>query len=571
MSQQNSTGALAGIKVIDLSRVLGGPYCTQMLADHGAEVIKIEPPQGDETRTWGPPFQGDAASYFIGINRNKRGVALDLSKPEGRDVVLRLLESADVLVENFKTGTLEKWGLGYHEVLAKRFPRLVHCRISGFGGDGPLGGLPGYDAILQAMTGLMSVNGDATTGPLRLGTAIVDMGTGLYSAIGIMMALHECTVSGSGQYLDMTLYDCGMALLHPQAANYFLNDKRPAGTGSYRYARRQAGLSISFERVDNHWRGEKPSFKELEFRLAREESTRLAMLLSGEAQVGDLPRELQKDALKKGMKIFSSSFPVDWMTVYLGGQYYLPGDPAFKADVAWTNKKVRQALNMAINRKELLNAVFAGKGSYTYVTGWSAQSEGYNPEWQSRFDQMYGFNPGKAKALLKEAGYGPGQLKFKILAFTEPGESEGPQVAEALGIYYKDVGIDTEIEVLDWAKVREMFRKKTIQCCIWPNIISWRPSEEWIRTSYYSKSPNHHYENEFVDKTYNALTLAVKPDERQRLARAIGDHLFEEFADIPLFWFANEVVANPKVVGEWVYPGLAAGRSTHFDRIRPPK
>ena len=348
-------------------------------------------------------------------------------------------------------------------------------------------------------------------------------------------------------------------------------EKRPAGTGSYRYVGRQPGLSINFERVDNHWRGEKPSFKELEFRLAREESTRLAMLLSGEAQVGDLPRELQKDALKKGMKIFSSSFPVDWMTVYLGGQYYLPGDPAFKADVPWTNKKVRQALNMAINRKELLNAVFAGKGSYTYVTGWSAQSEGYNPEWQSRFDQMYGFNPGKAKALLKEAGYGPGQLKFKILAFTEPGESEGPQVAEALGIYYKDVGIDTEIEVLDWAKVREMFRKKTIQCCIWPNIISWRPSEEWIRTSYHSKSPNHHYENEFIDKTYNALTLSVKPDERQRLARAIGDHLFEEFADIPLFWFANEVVANPKIVGEWVYPGLAAGRSTHFDRIRPPK
>ena len=127
---------------------------------------------------------------------------------------------------------MEKWGLGYHEVLSKRFPRLIHCRISGFGGDGPLGGLPGYDAILQAMTGLMSVNGDATTGPMRLGTAMVDMGTGLYSAIGILMALHERTRSGLGQYLDMTLYDCGMALLHPQAANFFLNGKRPAGTGN---------------------------------------------------------------------------------------------------------------------------------------------------------------------------------------------------------------------------------------------------------------------------------------------------------------------------------------------------
>jgi len=348
-------------------------------------------------------------------------------------------------------------------------------------------------------------------------------------------------------------------------------EKRPAGTGTYRYVGRQPGLSITFERVDNHYRGEKPAFKELEFRLAREESTRLALILSGEAQIADLPRELQKDALKRGMKIYTSSFPVDWMTVYLGGLYFLPGDTAFKPDVAWTKKPVRQALNVAINRKELLNTVFAGKGTPTYVTGWSAQSEGYNPEWASRFDQMYGYNPGKAKALLKEAGYGPGQLKFKILAFTEPGESEGPQVAEALGIYYKDVGVETEIEVLDWAKVREMFRKKTIGCCIWPNIISWRPSEEWIRISNYSKGPNHHYENEFIEKTYLAWAAAVNPGERQRLARAVADHLFEEFADIPLFWFANEVVANPKVVSEWVYPGLGAGRSTHFHLIKAAK
>ena len=227
-----SPGALSGIKVIDLTRVLGGPYCTMILSDHGAEVIKIEPPQGDETRDWGPPFRDSDASYYIGVNRNKRAMSLDISKPEGRAVLLRLLEGADVLIENFKPGSLEKWGLSYEEVLSERFPTLIHCRISGFGADGPLGGLPGYDAILQAMTGLMSVNGNADTGPMRLGTAIVDMGTGLYSAIGILMALHERGVSGRGQYLDMTLYDCGLALLHPQAANYFLNGKRPVGTGN---------------------------------------------------------------------------------------------------------------------------------------------------------------------------------------------------------------------------------------------------------------------------------------------------------------------------------------------------
>ena len=232
-----SPGALAGLKVIDLTRVLGGPYCTMILADHGAEVIKIEPPQGDEVRDWGPPFVANEngsrdASYFIGVNRNKRSVALDLGKDAGKAVLLRLLEDADIVVENFKPGSMEKWGLGYEDVLSERFPRLIHCRVSGFGGDGPLGGLPGYDAILQAMTGLMSVNGDPSTGPLRLGIPLVDLGTGLYSVIGILMALHERAGSGRGQYLDMTLHDCGMALLHPQAANFFLNGRRPMPTGN---------------------------------------------------------------------------------------------------------------------------------------------------------------------------------------------------------------------------------------------------------------------------------------------------------------------------------------------------
>lgn len=137
-----AAGALAGIKVVDLSRVLGGPYCTQILGDHGADVIKVEPPGGDETRSWGPPFKDGTASYFLGVNRNKRAMTLDLTTETGRDVLHALLVEADVLVENFKTGTLERWGLG-QEKLRDAYPRLVHCRISGFGADGPLGGLPG--------------------------------------------------------------------------------------------------------------------------------------------------------------------------------------------------------------------------------------------------------------------------------------------------------------------------------------------------------------------------------------------------------------------------------------------
>jgi crotonobetainyl-CoA:carnitine CoA-transferase CaiB-like acyl-CoA transferase len=224
-------GALAGLKIIDLTRVLGGPYCTQILGDHGADVIKVEPPGGDETRGWGPPFKGDAASYFIGVNRNKRGIVLDLTRAEGCQVLLRLLEDADVLVENFKTGSLEKWGIGYEQTLKARFPRLIHCRVSGFGADGPLGGFPGYDAIVQAMTGLMTINGEPDTMPMRLGIPIVDLGTGLYAAVGILMALAERARSGKGQFIEASLYDSAIALQHPHAANWFLG-KPPSRTGN---------------------------------------------------------------------------------------------------------------------------------------------------------------------------------------------------------------------------------------------------------------------------------------------------------------------------------------------------
>ncbi|KAG4081026.1 hypothetical protein HA402_010197 [Bradysia odoriphaga] len=224
-------GALAGCNVIDLSRVLGGPYCTQILGDHGAEVIKIEPPGGDETRGWGPPFQGETASYFIGVNRNKHGMIVDFSQAAGQELLRHLLADADVLVENFKPGTLEKWGLGY-ATLSQEFPGLIHCRISGFGADGPLGGLPGYDACAQAMCGLMSVNGDADGAATRVGLPVVDMVTGLNAAVAILLALNERTRSGLGQFLDITLYDCAISLLHPHAANYFYSGKIPGRTGN---------------------------------------------------------------------------------------------------------------------------------------------------------------------------------------------------------------------------------------------------------------------------------------------------------------------------------------------------
>jgi len=229
--KETPPGALHGIRVLDLSRILGGPLCGQILGDHGADVLKIEPPQGDDTRQWGPPFQDGVASYYRGLNRNKRLQFLDLSTPDGQAAVLALMERADVVVENFKIGTMERWGIGYEQVRT-RLPRLIWCRVSGFGADGPLGAWPGYDAAIQAMAGLMSVNGEADGAPLRVGLPVVDMVTGLNAVIGILLALQERHRSGLGQLVDAALYDSGLSLLHPHAANWFLDDKVPGRSGN---------------------------------------------------------------------------------------------------------------------------------------------------------------------------------------------------------------------------------------------------------------------------------------------------------------------------------------------------
>ncbi|MGW0576352.1 CaiB/BaiF CoA transferase family protein [Streptomyces sp. NPDC002920] len=225
-------GILKGLRVLDLSRVLAGPYCAQMLSDHGADVIKVEGPAGDETRSWGPPFHPDGTSaYFHGLNRNKRNLSLDLSTSAGREVVARLIAEADVVVENFKTGTMARWGLGYEEVLEARHPRLVYCRISGFGTDGPLGGLPGYDAVLQAYGGLMSVNGYPEREPLRVGVPIVDLMAANLAFSGILLALHDRNAGGRGQLVDIALLDAVVSLLHPHSASWAADGRIPQRTG----------------------------------------------------------------------------------------------------------------------------------------------------------------------------------------------------------------------------------------------------------------------------------------------------------------------------------------------------
>ncbi|MBI3050081.1 MAG: CoA transferase [Acidobacteria bacterium] len=223
---------LPGITVLDLTRVMSGPYCTLMLADMGARVIKIEHPQrGDDTRAWGPPFVNGESVYFLSVNRNKESLTLDFKQTEGRRILDALLHRADVLVENFRPGTLERLGLDYAS-LAARHRRLIYASISGYGHTGPLQHLAGYDAVAQAEGGLMSITGDPDGPPFRLGLPIVDLVSGLFAVQGILLALLSRGVTGRGQYVDIAMHDAVAALLTYQAAGYLATGKNPPRMGN---------------------------------------------------------------------------------------------------------------------------------------------------------------------------------------------------------------------------------------------------------------------------------------------------------------------------------------------------
>ncbi len=238
-----SQAALSHLKVLDLSRVLAGPWCTQMLADLGADVVKVERPgAGDDTRSWGPPFLKDAqgkdtdqATYFTACNRNKRAITLDMAKVEGQALIKQMAAQSDILVENFKVGGLKQYGLDYESLKAVN-PRLIYCSVTGFGQSGPYAERAGYDLMIQAMSGMMSITGQADGtpggGPMRMGVALIDILTGIYATSAILAAVEARHQSGLGQHIDMALLDVGMAVLANQAAGFLNTGKVPQRQGN---------------------------------------------------------------------------------------------------------------------------------------------------------------------------------------------------------------------------------------------------------------------------------------------------------------------------------------------------
>jgi crotonobetainyl-CoA:carnitine CoA-transferase CaiB-like acyl-CoA transferase len=228
----SDNGPLAGIRVLDLTRILAGPLCTMMLGDMGADVIKVEPPEtGDDTRAWGPPFLAGDAVYFLGVNRNKRSLTLNMAVPAGQKILAGLIAKTDVLIDNFRLGTLEKWGFG-DAWFERHAPRLVRCSITGYGSSGPKAALPGYDFILQAESGLMSICGEPDGKPTKYGVAIVDVCTGMLASNSILAALHARERTGKGQKVELSLYETSLAMLVNVAASYLAAGRNAARFGN---------------------------------------------------------------------------------------------------------------------------------------------------------------------------------------------------------------------------------------------------------------------------------------------------------------------------------------------------
>lgn len=222
---------LQGIRVLDLSRVLAGPYCTMVLGDLGADVIKVEPPEGDETRGWGPPFAGGESAYYLCVNRNKRDIVIDLKMGEGKKILRDLALQSDIFVENFRPGTLEKFDLDY-ETLHELNPQLIYCSITGFGQTGSMKDKPGYDFMIQALGGLMSITGEPEGEPMKTGVAVVDLFAGQNAIIAILAALQARTLTGKGQHLDISLFDSQLGWLANVASNYLISGQLPKRHGN---------------------------------------------------------------------------------------------------------------------------------------------------------------------------------------------------------------------------------------------------------------------------------------------------------------------------------------------------
>ena len=353
-------------------------------------------------------------------------------------------------------------------------------------------------------------------------------------------------------------------------------EQRVVGTGAYQYLEREVGQSILFERAsDEHWRVGRGDFNEIQQVFAPEAATRLAMLLAEEAHVAALPRDGLGQAADNGMRIINSGIGGLHTMFLFGGLFYITGDEAYNPSIPWAapgekGRLVRQALNKAINRDEINEFIFKGGGAPYRVVDYHPTMPGWNPEWDERWEEEYGFDPDKSRELLTQAGY-PDGFKMKIYGgHTMPGVPEMPDMAEAMSIYFTQIGVDVEIVSVEFSVVRNQLRNKLDHEFLYPMRSSRRPLQQQIRVHNLPAplGAGHFYESDLIVDKYDELTRTLDPVERDRIFREIGDHKFNNFASMPLHWLYHQIAVNPEIVAEYNFPGTAGWNFSHLETIK---
>ncbi len=348
-------------------------------------------------------------------------------------------------------------------------------------------------------------------------------------------------------------------------------DERPAGTGSYQYGGRQLGETVWYEKVDDHWNGENPDFEELEWVWGTEQFTRLSLLLAGEVQGSDLARDVQVDAFDAGMTVVSSNNENNQSFGFFGGSFLSTGNPYYEGELPWHDVRVREAMNRAIDRDAIQDAVYFSRATPVVVPAFAPFTEGWNDRWVNDFDAEYGYDPDRAIALLAEAGYGPGDIELELLSTVIPGNPEIPQLIETLSTMWEAIGIDTSItdyEVGTW--LNKWIEHDTHNQFSITRNTPIRTTQEGLRI-FFASDPNgffHGFEHDYTDEKFVCLRDSVDADEREQCAREAGDWIFDNYASIPMFQITFDMTIDPEFISEWQYPGVGSAHPTHVHLIR---
>ena len=339
-------------------------------------------------------------------------------------------------------------------------------------------------------------------------------------------------------------------------------NRKMVGTGPYQFKERVLGQYLLLERVPyTHWRVT-PDFKEIQFLLVPEPTTRLAMLVRGEAHLAIVPFDTQPQATAKGMKVLKATVPTMPVYAMFGGNY-LPSKPHYDPTIPWTKRPVREALNRAVDRQAIQNTILGGRGKPMAVTFWDTTLPGWNPQWLQQYDQHYGYDPQRAKALLAEAGY-PMGFKATYILTPRPELPELMQVGEVIANYWREIGVDVKLEEREFVWWREKFLKEQLHGLAWTDATLRFEDRDMVRIIYASKGPVHFFESAFIDQKYDQYTATADPQEQDRLLREIGNQLFDEYATLPLFWLYTEFVVNPKVVAGYKTSGIFPPRHLEY-------